>query len=101
MKSFAPRALLTLDVALRQVLDLTDATVRAEWDITLDDLRTEYDYPRCHEVATVARRDGYEAILFPSATGEGVNLAVFSDHLHTGSYIVVRGSEELELGGLT
>ena len=100
LKSFAPRALLTLDVALRQVLDLTDATVRAEWDITVDDLRTEYEYPRCHEVAEVARRDGYEAIRFPSATGEGVNLAVFYDQLHTGSYVVVRASEELDLGAI-
>ena len=100
LKSFAPRALLTLDVALRHVLDLTHATVRAEWDITLDDLRTEFDYVRCHEVAEVARRDGYEAIRFPSATGEGVNLAVLCDQLHTGSYVVVRASEELDLDGL-
>jgi RES domain-containing protein len=97
LKSFAPRALLMLDVALAHVLDLTDATVRAEWDITLDDLRTDFDYERCHEVATVARRDGYEAIRFPSATGAGVNLAVFHDQLHTGSYVAVRGSEELDL----
>lgn len=100
LKAFAPRAVLTLDVALHQVLDLTDATVRAEWDITLDDLRTEFDYVRCHEVAEVARRDGYEAIRFPSATGEGVNLAVFYDQLHTGSYLVVRASEELDLDGV-
>jgi len=97
LKAFAPRALLTLDVALRQVLDLSDATVRAEWDISLDDLRTEYDYERCHEVAQVARRDGYEGIRFPSATGEGVNLAIFYDQLHTGSYVVVQASEELDL----
>ena len=100
LKAFAPRALLTLDVVLRQVLDLTDATVRAEWDITLDDLGADFDYERCHEVAEVARRDGYEAIRFPSATGEGVNLAVFYDQLHTGSYVVVRESEELDLDAL-
>jgi RES domain-containing protein len=100
LKSFSPRALLTLDVALRTVLDLTDATVRAEWDITLDDLRSEHEYLRCHEVAEVARRDGYEAIRFPSATGEGVNLAVFLDQLHTGSYLVVRASEDLDLDAL-
>ena len=100
LKSFTPRALLTLDVALRQVLDLTDAAVRAEWDVTLDDLRTEHDYVRCHEVAQVARRDGYEAIRFPSATGEGVNLAIFYDQRHTGSYLVVQASEELDLDAL-
>jgi RES domain-containing protein len=100
LTSFAPRALLTLDVALRQVLDLTDAAVRAEWDITPDDLGTEFDYERCHEVAEVARRDGYEAIRFPSATGDGVNLVVFYDQLHAGSYVVVRASEKLDLDGL-
>lgn len=34
---------------------------------------------RCHEVALVARRDGYEATRFPSSTGCGVNLAILSD----------------------
>ena len=97
MKSFAPRALLTLDVALSEVLDLTDASVRAGWDVTLDDLRTDLEYERCHEVAAVARRDGLEAIRFPPATGSGVNLAVFYDQLYSGSYIVVRGSEEIDL----
>lgn len=101
LKSFAPRALFTLDVVLRQVLDLTDADVRAEWDITLDDLRTEHDYTRCHEVAQVARRDGYEAIRFPSATGDGANLAIFYDQRHTGSYVVLRSSEELDLDALS
>jgi RES domain-containing protein len=100
LKSFAPRALLTLDVALRRVLDLTHVSVRAEWDITLDDLRTEFDYVRCHEVAEVARRDGYEAIRFPSATGEGVSLAVYYDQLHTGSFLVVRESGALDLDGI-
>ena len=100
LTSFAPRALLTLEVALHQALDLTDATVRAEWDITLDDLRTDFEYARCHEIAEVARRDGHEAIRFPSATGAGVNLAVFYDQLHTGSYVVVRASEVLDLGGV-
>jgi hypothetical protein len=74
--------------------------VRAEWDITPDDLGTEFDYERCHEVAEVARRDGYEAIRFPSATCDGVNLAVFYDQLHAGSYVVVRASEKLDLDGL-
>lgn len=100
LKSFAPRALFTLDVALRQVLDLTDADVRSEWDISLDDLRTEYDYTRCHEVAHVARRDAYEAIRFPSATGDGVNLAIFYDQRHTGSYVVLRSSEAMDLDAL-
>ena len=101
VSSLAPRAVLTLDVWLRQVLDLTDEKVRAEWDVTLDDLRAEWDYTRCHEVAAVARRDGYEAIRYPSATGRGVNLAIYYDQRHTGSYVEVRGKRELDLEALS
>lgn len=98
--SFAPRAIFTLDVVLRQVLDLTDADVRTAWDLTLADLRTEDDYQRCHEVARVAQREGYEAIRYPSATGSGVNLAIFHDRLHAGSSVIVRASEMIDLGTL-
>ena len=100
LTSLAPRAVFTLDVVLRQVLDLTDERVRAEWDVGLEDLRTEDDYTRCHEVAAVARRDGYEAVRYPSATGHGVNLAIFLDQRHTGSYVEVTRREELDLDAL-
>jgi RES domain-containing protein len=95
--ALAPRAVFTLEIVLRQVLDLTDESVRAEWDVTLADLRSD-DHARCHEVATVARRDGFAAIRFPSATGRGENLAVFHDQRHTGSYVELRRKEELDLG---
>lgn len=101
LAAFTPRAMFTLDVVLRQVLDLTDERVRAEWDLTIEDLRTEDGYTRCHEVATVARRDGYEAIRFPSATGRGVNLAIFLDQRHTGSYVELRHRKELDLDALS
>lgn len=44
---------------------------------------------------------GYEAIRFPSATGNGVNLAIFYDKLHTGSCVVLRSSEGLDLDALS
>ena len=100
LTAFAPRAVLVLDVVLRQVLDLTDPYVREAWDITLADLRSEDEYTRCHEVTLVARRDGYEAIRFPSATGSGVNLAIFYDQRHTGSSVELRATEELDLKAL-
>jgi RES domain-containing protein len=97
LAAFAPRTLFTLDAYLRSVLDLTDVGTRSEWDITLDDLRTENDYTRCHEVAAVARRERYEAIRFPSATGQGENLAVYYDQRLTGSYLVIRSEQLLDL----
>lgn len=84
-------------MVLRQVLDLTDESIREAWDITSDDLQTESEYAKCHEAALVARRDGFEAIRFPSAAGGGVNLAIFYDRRHTGSYVELRSIEELNL----
>ncbi|MEO9225905.1 MAG: RES family NAD+ phosphorylase [Gemmatimonadaceae bacterium] len=101
LASFAPRALLTLDVVLRQVLDLTNESVREAWDITTGDLETESDYTKCHEIALIARRDGYEAIRFPSATGNGVNLVIFYDRRHTGSYVELTGVEGLDLQAMS
>lgn len=61
VQAYAPRVMLTLDVPLSNVLDLTDPVTRREWDITPEDLASD-DYGRCQEVARVARREGYEAI---------------------------------------
>jgi hypothetical protein len=80
-----PRLLLTLDLSLRRILDLTDEEVRSAWGLTADDLASD-DYARCQEVARAAR-DGYEAIRFPSARGAGENYAVFLDRLAPGSHL--------------
>lgn len=81
-----PRLLLTLDLTVRRVLDLTDEEVRTAWGIAADELRSS-DYPRCQEIARAARDDGYEAIRFPSARGVGDNYAVFLDRLAPGSHL--------------
>jgi RES domain-containing protein len=96
---YAPRVMLTLDVGLGKVLDLTDPATRHEWDITPEELASD-DYGRCQEIARVARREGYEAIRYPSATGGGENLAIFYDRRHTGSYLVEKAREELPLEDL-
>ena len=106
--ALAPRAMLTLAVRLRRVLDLTDPAVRGAWGLTTEDLGGDA-YARCQEVAVAARADGYEAIRYPSAAvarggaGEPVaggadNLAVFADALHPGSDVRVVRSELLPLG---
>jgi hypothetical protein len=44
------RLLLTLDLTVRRILDLTDEEVRKAWGITTDDLEGN-DYARCQEIA--------------------------------------------------
>lgn len=51
-----PRTLLTLDLHVKRVLDLTDAAVREAWGADIEDLIREDDYSRCHEVARSDRR---------------------------------------------
>jgi RES domain-containing protein len=96
--ALAPRAMLTLAVRLRRVLDLGDADVRAEWGLDEAALAAD-DHTRCQEVALAARADGYEAIRYPSAALEaaGDNLAIFADRLHPGSDVRVVRSEPLPL----
>ena len=101
LAQLAPRAMLTLAVRLRRVLDLGDADVRAEWGLDEAALGAD-DHARCQEVALAAREDGYEAIRYPSAAhgpGEpsGDNLAIFADRLHPGSDVRVMRSEPLRL----
>lgn len=89
-----PRILLTVDVELNRVLDLTRPAIRTEWGMDESDLAS-HEHDACQQVARAARRAGYEAIRFPSATGSGVNLAIFLDRLHPGSRIDVVDSEPL------
>lgn len=93
-----PRTLLTVDAKFRQVLDLTEPAVRREWGLEGEVLSAD-DLSACQEVGSAARRAGYEAIRFPSATGSGTNLAVFLDRLHPGSEIEVVDSRSLDLSG--
>jgi RES domain-containing protein len=110
--ALAPRAMLTLAVRLRRVLDLSDPTVRAAWGLAAEDLAAD-DYARCQEVAVAAREDGYEAIRYPSAAvaleqrtpretaasdvAVADNLVIFADRLHPGSDVRVVRSELLPL----
>jgi len=96
IEKMAPRVMLHVDVRLQHVLDLTDARIRQEWDVTEQDLASDH-YARCQEVARVARREGYEAILYPSAAAEGDNLAVFYDQLRAGSWANVSRTADLPL----
>ena len=90
--------MLHLDVSLARVLDLTDPAVRDTWGISLADLASD-DYTRCQTVARQARRDGYEAVRYPSATGDGENLAIFMDRMDAGSFVRIVQRQILPLHG--
>lgn len=93
---FAPRVMLQIEAELQRVLDLTDPDVRAANGLSLEDLRSD-DYTRCQAVAREAKRKGYEAIRYPSATGVGENLAIFYDSLDPGSRVEITMHEILHL----
>ena len=94
----SPRRVLTVDVSLDRVLDLTGESQQEEWGISAEELASS-EYETCHEVARAARRAGYEAILFPSATGTGNNLAIFLDRLRPGSRVEIVGNEPMDVEG--
>lgn len=87
-----PRTLLSLQLHVRQVLDLTDNAVCREWGLTSADM-TNTSREVCWEIGRAAYRAGYEAIQFRSATGAGVCMAVFKDRLQPGSRLEMESSE--------
>jgi hypothetical protein len=99
VRQLMPRDILTVELRLAKVLDLTNGDVRAEWGLDAGAV-TSNDLTACQEVAAAARRAGYEAIRYASATGEGENLALFYDRIHPGSSAVVAERSELEPGEL-
>lgn len=92
----APRLMLHIRVSLTRVLDLTDAATRRSHGLTLKNLSSD-DYTPCQAVAREARQSGYEAILYPSATGAGKNLAIFYDGIDSSSSVQIVGHEILPL----
>lgn len=75
------RDLVSLDVSVRPVLDLTSARIRQRLGVSLDTLTgdTSADLIRCRRIAREAvLRDEYCAILAPSASIRGdVNLMIY------------------------
>jgi RES domain-containing protein len=77
-----PKDLVSLNVAVARVLNLTDADKRLEFGVTLETLRgdSDDDLESCRLVADLARLAGYDAILSPSAALDGAtNLNLYID----------------------
>jgi len=83
---FLPRRMYRYDVALAAVLDLRDAATRTDLQLSESDLRAD-DAARCQQIGESAHYVGLEGILAPSATGEGIVLAVFFDRLRADSQV--------------
>jgi RES domain-containing protein len=94
-----PRDMVTVELQLASVLDLTSTNVQSEWGLDATALASD-DFVACQEVGAAARRAGYEAIIYPSATGAGENLALFFDRLHPGSYALVADQKPIDPAAL-
>jgi len=90
------RALLTVDVRLRKVLDLRDASVRAYLGVSLADLYapwlTEQNgrrFPLTQRIGEAARSERFEAILAPSGADkpDGWNLVIVPETMVRGSSV--------------
>ncbi len=78
----APRALLTVDVDVDQLLDLRDPDHLMKVGLDQDALRGPW--PPCVRVARAAHQLGLHGILAPAATELGLTLALFEQHLPVG-----------------
>lgn len=86
-----------LEVQLEAVLDVTDATVLSSVSLTPEAL-TGADWAVTQEVARMAREDGFQGILVPSATQPGSkNLVIFLDRLEVLPKVV--GSKPVRFWG--
>ena len=92
LSRFRPRVMLQITADLRRVLDLGDVRARVAFGVTLAELASD-DYSACHQVARLARTRSYEAIRYPSATGDGENLAIFLDRLDAQSSVEIVARE--------
>lgn len=94
-----PQVIATIKVSLQKVLDLTNPNILKILRIKKQNLLRSneeeddgYELPR--KLASQAYRNGYEALLVPSATGKRKNLVVFLNNCLKGSIVEVISKEE-------
>lgn len=77
-----PRRLLTVEIDVTNVLDLTSPEAVRSVGLSDDDLASPIgDYEACWTIARAAHQLGLHGILAPSATGMGETLALYDEHL--------------------
>jgi hypothetical protein len=90
-----PRVLLTVDVALTNVLDLREAEQQEAVGLTFNDLLSgPREHARCQRVGQATHQLGLHALIAPAATGLGETLAVFELHLPPSEQPVLLDAEE-------
>jgi hypothetical protein len=81
----APRALVTCELAVTEILDLRTAASRVLASLTLAQLQSETSdtaaYAACQNVSAAAHQLGYHGIVTPAATKMGETLVLFTDLL--------------------
>lgn len=90
----APRSIFVVRVRLRDVLALTTPAAVDAWGLSAASLSAD-DFTRCQEVATLAAQRGAEGVRWPSATGSGESVAIFSENVQAASQVIL--VEELPL----
>jgi RES domain-containing protein len=72
------RDLVSIEVTVRPVLDLTEQAIRALYAASLEQITgdSDGDLERCHRIADAAREKGFRAILAPSAAQAGERVLV-------------------------
>lgn len=88
-----PRRLATIRVRLSRVLDVTSEPVLAALGVSEADLTAD-DPVIPRSIGETAHHLGYEAILAPSAAGEGRVLAIFLDNRAADSVLEVANVHE-------
>lgn len=94
LDDFAPRDLVSIEVSLSKVLNLTDDNISEQLGIKESEI-VGNDVSLCLEISRLARRAGFEAILAPSATKKGAVLVVFPDCLRPTSRMEVAGKKKM------
>jgi RES domain-containing protein len=89
-----PCALFAIALSAERTVDLSKAEELARWGLAREDLTSD-DLACTQRMAEQAYEDGTEAILWPSATGRGVSLAVFPHRLRGESRLEVIHTFEL------
>jgi RES domain-containing protein len=89
-ESDAPEVVLEIDALLSAVYDLTRSEAQQHCGLTPAALCAR-DHEPCRRAAEAIREQGYEAIRYPSAAGDGINLAIFWDRRRDGSSLRLAG----------
>jgi len=97
---FNPRLLVSIDVSLSSVLDLTTVENLERTGFTLTDLQSDWrgasEPTAAQRIGFQARDAGVEAILFPSRIEpQATNLCVFRENLLSTSQLAVDGYDDV------